>query len=106
VQSHNVAEGPQYRYPQALQAFCEIPVATAPPGLPESFYRALADEWRARGRRLELVADDPAAIEVANVTPRVLQASGYSVLEHTLNTIPTHYITRRLVLFVEPVSTS
>ena len=33
VQSAVINSGPQYRYPQALQAFCHVPVATAPPGL-------------------------------------------------------------------------
>jgi hypothetical protein len=104
VQSTNVAEGPQYRYPQALQAFCEVPVATAPPNLTPSFYRTLAAEWHARGRRLLLVSDDPRFIQPAGTTkPQILQATRYEVLEHTLNTIPTHYVQRLLLLFVEPV---
>jgi hypothetical protein len=106
VQSDNVLEGPQYRYPQAVQAYCEVPVATAPPGLSASFYRSLAVGWKAEGRRLVLVGDHLDAVKAANGKWSFLQFTRYRVLERTLGALPTHYIERRLLLFLEPVSTT
>ena len=103
VQSSNAVGGPQYRYPQALQAFCDVPVATAPPGLGASFYTTLATEWKQRGRRLEVVADLPQAIADVPGTPKILQQSSFRVLERTLTHRPTKYLAATLVLFFKPV---
>jgi Dolichyl-phosphate-mannose-protein mannosyltransferase len=103
VQSSNIVNGPQYRYPQALQAFCRVPVATAPPGLGSSFYRTLATEWKQRGRRLELVADLPQALSAAPGRAQILQQSTYRVLERTYINRPTKYVVKELILFVKPV---
>jgi hypothetical protein len=103
VQSSKVVEGPQYRYPQALQAFCQVPVATAPPGLGAAFYESLAAQWKQRGRRLQLVADLPQALDEAPGNTHVLQQSSYRVLERTLNRRPTVYTQQKLVLFVKTV---
>jgi hypothetical protein len=103
VQSSGVVEGPQYRYPQALQAFCQVPVAPAPPGLLPAFYETLAAQWKQRGRRLQLVADLPQALTAAPGGAHVLQQSSYRVLERTLNRQPTEYKLAKLILFVKTV---
>jgi hypothetical protein len=104
VQSSGVVEeGPQYRYPQALQAFCRVPVATAPPGLQPAFYETLAAQWKQRGRRLQLVADLPQALAAAPGAAHVLQRSSYRVLERTLNRRPTDFKLAQLILFVKTV---
>jgi hypothetical protein len=103
VQSSIVTNGPQYRYPQALQAFCQVPVATAPPGLGSSFYRNLAAEWAQQGRTLNVVANLPQALSDVPGDPQVLQASTYPVLERTLKRLPTHYKSEALLLFFKPV---
>jgi hypothetical protein len=107
VQSNqlDLAGGPQYRYPQALQAFCRVPVATAPPGLGSDFYRNLASEWAQQGRKLTVVANLPQALSVVPGTAHVLQASKYQVLEKTLKRWPTHYRQETLILFFKPVPT-
>jgi hypothetical protein len=106
VQSSLVAEGPQYRYPQALQAFCQVPVATAPPGLGSDFYETLAQQWKQRGRRLQLVANLPQALAAAPGDTHVLQESSYRVLERTLTHRPTHYKLEKFLLFVKTVPVS
>jgi len=106
VQSSDVVDGPQYRYPQALQAFCQVPVATAPPGLQSAFYESLAAQWKQRGRRLQLVADLPQALAAAPGETHVLQQTSYRVLERTLNRRPTNYKQTRLLLFVKTVQVS
>jgi hypothetical protein len=103
VQSTNVINGPQYRYPQALQAFCGIPVATAPPGLPAPFYESLAAEWAQRGRVLELVSDSPVAISVVPGEAKPLQITRYQVLERSYTHRPKHFDTKLLVLFFKHV---
>jgi hypothetical protein len=99
----DLTSGPQYRYPQALQAFCRIPVATAPPGLGADFYRSLAAEWAQQGRTLNVVADLPQALTAVPGDARVLQESKYRVLERTLKRWPTHYDRESLILFFKPV---
>ncbi|HEY5014248.1 MAG TPA: hypothetical protein VIK61_16305 [Acidimicrobiia bacterium] len=106
VQSSVFANGPQYRYPQALQAFCRVPVATAPPGLGSQFYQALAVEWQRQGRRLEVVANLPQALAQVPGTARVLQQSKYRVLDRTLHHRPTRYVSQKLILFFKPVPVS
>ena len=103
VQSSDVVEGPQYRYPQALQAFCQVPVATAPPGLGAAFYQSLAAQWKQRGRQLQLVADLPQPLAAVPGATRILQQSSYRVLERTLNRRPTKYKQEKLLLFVKTV---
>lgn len=106
VQSSNAVRGPQYRYPQALQAFCQVPVATAPPGLGTHFYTTLAAEWQQRGRRLEVVADLPQAITDVPGDARVLQESRFRVLERSYTHRPTKYQVATLILFFKPVPVS
>jgi hypothetical protein len=103
VQSTNITEGPQYRYPQALEAFCDLPVATAPPGLSSAFYSSLAAQWRQRGRTLQVVADLPQALTAIPGDAHILQQSKYRVLERTLNRRPTKYVQEKLLLFVKSV---
>ena len=95
--------GPQYRYPQAMQAFCNVPVATAPPGLGSDFYASLATEWARRGRRLDVVAELPQALSEVPGEAHILQQSKYRVLEHTLTRWPTKYEEMQLLLFFKPV---
>lgn len=99
----NVAGGPQYRYPQALQAFCDVPVATAAPGLSSGFYESLATEWARRGRRLTVVANLPQALSAVPGEAHILQQSNYLVLEHALTRRPTKYEEAQLLLFFKPV---
>jgi hypothetical protein len=106
VQSRVVFDGPQYRYPQALQSFCDVPVATAPPGLSSDFYRGLAAEWQQQGRRLQLVANLPQALGVVPGDAHVLQQSSYQVLERTFKSRPTKYLHKELILFFKPVPAS
>ena len=103
VQSAVINSGPQYRYPQALQAFCHVPVATAPPGLGSDFYRNLAAEWAQAGRTLNVVANLPQALSAVPGESQVLQDSRYRILEHTLKRWPTHYRQQSLILFFKPV---
>jgi hypothetical protein len=103
VQSHLALTGPQYRYPQALQAFCRVPVATAPTGLSAEFYRGLAAEWKQQGRRLELVANLPQALAPIAGDTHLLQESSYRVLERTFHHRPTKYLLQKLILFFKPV---
>jgi hypothetical protein len=103
VQSTNIISGPQYRYPQALQAFCGVPVATTAPGLPAAFYSNLAEEWHRRGRRLVVVADSPDALKPVQGEARLLQASTYNVLERSDRHRPTKFEKRLLFLFFKTV---
>jgi hypothetical protein len=103
VQSTTTSAGPQYRYPQALEAFCDVPVATAPPGLGADFFTTLAAQWKQRGRQLDVVADQPEALAAVSGDTHVLQRTSYRVLERTLNRRPTKYLPNELLLFVKPV---
>jgi hypothetical protein len=103
VQSTTTSTGPQYRYPQALEAFCNVPVATAPPGLSADFFATLAAQWKQRGRQLDVIADQPEALAAVPGDTHILQRTSYRVLERTLNRRPTKYVPNELLLFVKPV---
>ncbi len=103
VQSASVISGPQYRYPQALQAFCDVPVATAPPGLPADFYTTLANEWKRQGRQLVVIANLPQALDAVSGTAQVLEQTSYRVLQRTKRRRPTTFEQVALVLWFKRV---
>ncbi|MBW3561552.1 MAG: glycosyltransferase family 39 protein [Actinobacteria bacterium] len=93
--------------PQTLNSFCGWPVAVGPDDVPIEWYRELADEWQAEGRRLVLFSASPtplASFPALRADPAI--RAGLPVLERTLDRRPTQVITAPLMVYFASVAPS